>query len=125
LQEKRMAIEFTQNVNSLSSQEQIKKENNTENPPIKDKHEEIKKEAATPPVLSETDLKKLIETLEKGIKQFNRKLKFDINKEINRIVVKVIDKNTEKVIREIPPSEIQNLLVKIREAIGLLYDMEI
>ena len=116
-----MAIEIAQNVNSLSSQEQVNKENID----VQIKKQEIKKGDKTSKVLSEKDLKNLIDTLEKGIQQFNRRLKFDINKEINRIVIKVIDRDTDKVIREIPPSEIQNLLMKIREAIGLLYDIEI
>jgi flagellar protein FlaG len=115
-----MAIGMAQNVNPLSSKEQVMKENTR----VQVQNEEIKKERDSD-VLSDTELNDLINTLENGIKQFNRRLKFDINKEINRIIVKVIDKDTDKVIREIPPSEIQNLLVKVREAIGLLFDIEI
>lgn len=116
-----MAIEMAQNVNPLSSQEQIIKENTK----LQVQNEEIKREKGDSQFLTETELKGFINTLENGIKHFNRRLKFDINKEINRIVVKVIDKDTDKVIREIPPSEIQNLLVKVKEAIGLLFDIEI
>ena len=116
-----MAIEMAQNVNSLSSQDQGLKENTK----IQVKQQDVKKQKDGSRIISEAELKNLIATLENGIKQFNRKFKFDINKEINRIIVKVIDKDTEKVIREIPPSEIQNLLVKIKEAIGLLFDTEI
>ena len=115
-----MAIDIAQNVNSLSS-EQVKKDNTN----IQIKKQEMKKDREASQVLSEADLKTMIEKLEKGIRQFNRRLKFDINKEINRIVIKVIDRDTDKIIREIPPSEIQNLLMRIREAIGLLYDIEI
>jgi flagellar protein FlaG len=55
----------------------------------------------------------------------NKKLKFYVNKELNQVVVKVIDSTTDKVIKEIPPEEIQNLHIRIREAIGLLIDEEI
>lgn len=116
-----MAIEIAQNVNPLSSQDQMNKENTK----VQIQNEEIKKQRGDSQIPSDTDLESLITALENGIKQFNRRLKFDINKEINRIVVKVIDKDTDKVIREIPPSEIQNLLIKLREAIGLLFDIEI
>ena len=55
----------------------------------------------------------------------NKKLKFYVNKELNQVVVKVIDSTTDKVIKEIPPEEIQKLHIRIREAIGLLIDEEI
>ncbi len=55
----------------------------------------------------------------------NKKLKFYVNKELNQVVVKVIDSTTDKVIKEIPPEEIQKLHIRIREAIGLLFDEEI
>ena len=38
------------------------------------------------------------------------------------IVIKVIDANTDKVIREIPSEEIQRLQARIRETVGLLFD---
>ena len=41
------------------------------------------------------------------------------------MVVKVIDKETDKVIKELPSGELQRLHVRIREAIGLLIDEEI
>jgi flagellar protein FlaG len=114
-----MAIEMAQSVNSLSSQEQVIKEK------MQVQNEEIKKQRGDSEFISDEDLRGLVNALENGIKQFNRRLKFDVNKEINRIVVKIIDKDTDKVIREIPSSEIQNLLEKVREAIGLLFDIEI
>ena len=53
---------------------------------------------------------------------FNKKLRFTINKELGQVVVKVIDSQTDKVIKEIPPEVLQRLHVRIREAIGLLID---
>lgn len=56
---------------------------------------------------------------------FNKRLKFSVNEELDQVVVKVIDSSTDKVIREIPPEELQRLQVKIREAVGLLFDQMI
>ena len=53
---------------------------------------------------------------------FNRRLRFSINEELNQVVVKVIDSETDKVIKEIPPETLQRMHVRIREAIGLLID---
>lgn len=56
---------------------------------------------------------------------YNKKLEFSVNEELDQVVVKVIDSTTDKVIREIPPEELQRLQVKIREAVGLLFDQMI
>jgi flagellar protein FlaG len=63
--------------------------------------------------------------LEKAITQFNRRFKIYADNNINRIIIKVIDRETDKVIREIPPEEIQHLLTKINEMVGLLVDKTI
>ena len=56
---------------------------------------------------------------------FNRRLKFSVNRELNKVIVKVIDGSTDEVIKEIPPEEIQRLQARIRDAIGLLFDEKI
>jgi flagellar protein FlaG len=66
------------------------------------------------------DLKANLITLEKTYLAFNRRLKFTMNEEIHRVVVKVIDAETDKVIKEIPPQEIQDLVARIQKAIGVL-----
>jgi len=53
---------------------------------------------------------------------FNKKLQFVVDHNSNEVVVKVIDKDTDKVIRELPPEELQRLHKNLREAIGLLFD---
>lgn len=52
----------------------------------------------------------------------NRRLRFDYNEQLEQLVVKVIDASTDKVIKELPPEELQRVHVRIREAIGLLID---
>ncbi len=53
---------------------------------------------------------------------FNKKLKFNIDEESEQVIVKVIDSETDKVIKEIPPEELQRLYSSMKEAIGLLID---
>jgi len=53
---------------------------------------------------------------------FNRKLQFVVDHRSNEVIVKVIDKETDKVIKELPPEELQRLHRNIKEAIGLLFD---
>ena len=58
--------------------------------------------------------------LEKVGRAFNRKLQFEIDHSSNEVLVKVIDKETDKVIKVIPPEELQRLHRNLKEAIGLL-----
>ena len=53
---------------------------------------------------------------------FNRRLKFVIDQESKEILIKVIDNETDKVIKVLPPEELQRLHSKIRETIGFLFD---
>jgi len=53
---------------------------------------------------------------------FNKKLQFVVDHRSNEVIVKVIDKETDKVIKELPPEELQRLHRNIKEAIGLLFD---
>ncbi|MDR1839945.1 MAG: flagellar protein FlaG [Treponema sp.] len=53
---------------------------------------------------------------------FNRKLQFEVDHNSNQVIVKVIDKETDKVIKELPPEELQRLHKYLKEAIGLLFD---
>ena len=71
------------------------------------------------------DLETLVSDLDRLTSAFDKRLKFSINRELGQVVVKVIDRQTDKVIKELPPREIQRLHVRLREAIGLLIDEEI
>ena len=53
---------------------------------------------------------------------FSRRLQFVVDQSSRQVIVKVIDKETDKVIKELPPEELQRLHRNIKEAIGLLYD---
>jgi len=60
--------------------------------------------------------------LEKIGLAFNRKLQFVVDHGSNQVIIKVIDRETDKVIKEIPPEELQRLHNNLKEAIGLLFD---
>lgn len=53
---------------------------------------------------------------------FNKKLKFVVDHQSHEVIVKVIDAETDKVIKELPPEEMQRLHSKIKETIGFLFD---
>jgi len=53
---------------------------------------------------------------------FNRKLQFVVDHNSNEVIVKVIDKETDKVIKELPPEELQRLHNSLKDTIGFLFD---
>lgn len=83
------------------------------------------KEDRTPAVQNEDKILKVVEQIQSISNMFDRKLQFRVSKELEQVVVKVIDSTTDKVIREIPSAEIQKLQIRIKEALGLLFDESI
>ena len=72
--------------------------------------------------VSEKYLADAIERANKAIEGVNREFKISIHEETNAIMVKVIDKETKEVIREIPPEKILNLVAKLWELCGIIVD---
>ena len=50
------------------------------------------------------------------------KIQFNVNDELGRVVVKVVDPSTNRVIREIPSEDLQKIQIQMKHAIGLLFD---
>jgi flagellar protein FlaG len=66
-----------------------------------------------------------IANLERISLAFNKKLQFVINHDSAEITINVIDPETDKVIKVLPPEELQRLNTKIEEAIGFLFDEKV
>jgi flagellar protein FlaG len=56
---------------------------------------------------------------------FNKKLKFVVDHNSYEVTVKVIDPVTDKVIKILPPEELQRLHRRLKETIGVLFDEKI
>lgn len=50
------------------------------------------------------------------------KLQFSVNKDLKTVVVTVVDSNTNQVLKEIPSRDIQTLKLRIRKAIGNIFN---
>ncbi len=89
------------------------------------------------PQLNVADGKRVVENIEQNLAQtkadaqqlqmlsdqvMGRKVQFNVNKELNTVVVKIVDPNTNQVLKEIPSADIQKLKINIRKTIGLLFD---
>lgn len=72
--------------------------------------------------INEKCIKEEITKANTYLKQHNVKCRFDYREEINRIIIKVVDGDTKKVIREIPPEKTLDAVQKMWELAGLLID---
>lgn len=79
-------------------------------------------EASLPGTTPVQNLQKIADELEKISLAFSRKLRFVVDYKTKEVIVKVIDPSSDKVIKELPPEEIQRLHQRIKEALGLLFD---
>ena len=58
----------------------------------------------------------------KAISMANRRLEYSIHEKTNEIIVKVINTETDEVIREIPPEKMLDMVACIWEMIGIIVD---
>ena len=71
------------------------------------------------------DLEQTTANLEQISIAFNRRLKFVVDENSREVTVKVIDNETDKVIKVLPPEELQRLHSRIRETTGFLFDKKV
>lgn len=50
------------------------------------------------------------------------KLQFSVNKELGSVVVSIVDTTTNQVVKQIPSEDMQKLKLRIRQAIGNVFD---
>jgi flagellar protein FlaG len=91
------------------------------------KEQPVKKEQPIPePKPIDTDaLEKIAEELNEDFRIFNASISFSVDKDTGTTVVKIFDRDTEEVIRVIPPEELLSLAAKLTDIIGRLVDKKI
>lgn len=65
--------------------------------------------------------------LKKAVEQLNKNMPhseavFGFHEKTNRVMIKIVDKNTKEVIKEFPPEETLDMIAKVWELAGLLVD---
>jgi len=68
------------------------------------------------------EAKKAVEELNEALSSMNVKRQFTVEDSTNEVVVKIIDTNDDKVIRQIPTEEAVKLSKNIKDMAGMLYD---
>jgi flagellar protein FlaG len=99
------------NRDHLNNDKTVKAEEKIVNSEDQKKHEHIDTEQAMERVIS-------------AAKFFNRKIHLEVEKDLNMMIVKVIDGETDEVIRQIPAEELVELSKNADDLKGLLINKE-
>ena len=67
-------------------------------------------------------LRKMIEEMNKKINNSNEIAMFGIHEDTNRVMIKIMDKDTKEVIKEFPPEKTLDMIAKLWEMAGILVD---
>ncbi|HOJ13048.1 MAG TPA: flagellar protein FlaG [Deltaproteobacteria bacterium] len=83
-------------------------------------------QAATKPLQkddrSADEMKKDIEAINEQLAVLNQSLQFRIDEESKDVVIRIVDKDSGEVIKQIPPEEIMNLRRRLREMSSLFVE---
>lgn len=67
------------------------------------------------------------EQIKKAVEQMNKKMAdseavFGIHEDTNRVTIKIVNKDTKEVIKELPPEKTLDMIAKVWEMAGILVD---
>jgi flagellar protein FlaG len=72
--------------------------------------------------LKENDVKDAIEKLNKFLEDNGTHAEYEVHDKFNTIMIKIIDNKTKEVIQEVPPKKILDMVAKMMELVGVLFD---
>jgi flagellar protein FlaG len=72
--------------------------------------------------LSKDEINKMIDQLNISTRKSNERISFAYNEATNRIIVRVVNNDTNEVIREIPPKDFMRFIEHLKDSLGVLVD---
>jgi uncharacterized FlaG/YvyC family protein len=78
--------------------------------------------AAAPSMVSEAALRQGVDRMNQAVKKADENLQFSVHQETNRIVVKLVDAQTDEVLREFPSEKFLDLVADLMKLAGLQVD---
>ncbi len=83
---------------------------------------DIVKTKETREIKENKQLEEAIEKFNKAVAGYDRECQISVHEKTNSIMVKIIDINTQEIVREIPPEKILDLVAKMCELAGIIID---
>ena len=125
-----MKIDNASQVNSMqgvrnveSTKSQSVKQSRRENPIKKENILDIEKDVQQ--IMTDEMMDKSVNQANTALKQHHRRIDRSVHETTKTIMYKMIDTETDEVIREFPPKKIQDMIAKMWELAGLFVDEEV
>lgn len=83
---------------------------------------EVKTQEESMPAIEEKTVVRAIEQANKKLVGSNKEMRLSVHEETKKINIKIIDKETEEVIKEYPPEKLLDIFAKMIELSGLIVD---
>ncbi len=75
--------------------------------------------------LSPEEARDVVLTVQQELEKLNVRLVFNLDEDTKEVVVKVVDPQTNEVIRQIPPEELLEIRKRLDEIMGILFDIRV
>ena len=75
--------------------------------------------------VSEKDAKETVDKINKFLQGENTHAEYAIHEGFKDIMIKIVDNDTKQVIREIPPKKVLDMVQKLCEMVGIMFDKKI
>ena len=89
-----------------------------ETPPVQD-------EVSPNPSVSQEQLKTAVQNVQEYIRSFNNSLEFSVSDETEQVVIKVVDRTTKELIRQIPSEEMLVIAKALDSLKGLFVKQQV
>lgn len=86
--------------------------------------QQIKKDPTYIPTIQEREIIKTIEKANEKLSGDAKEFNFSIHEKTKQIMIKIIDKDTREVIKEVPPEKILDMVATMCEMTGLFIDIK-
>lgn len=71
------------------------------------------------------EIEKAVNKINKTMELFSHDIRFAIHGQTHRVMIQVIDKKTDEVVSEMPPSQILDMVAAFQEMVGLIVDEKV
>lgn len=71
------------------------------------------------------DLNKAIKEINKYLEKENAYAKYDVHESFGDIMIQIVDKETKKIILEVPPKKILDMIAKLCEEAGVIVNKKV
>lgn len=66
-------------------------------------------------------LEDVVSDLNNLVRELHRELKFSVDQDSGDTVIKIVDRETDEVVRQIPSEEVMHLRKRLQEAVGVFF----